>query len=194
MPDQRSALLAHFAASLRQLREQAARPRSAPHPAHPVQRHSLRRRLQRAGPPPPSRRLTTTLARTLGADLQEWGSRWDALDQTLRDLPGVRCRTAPRRRPVQHHQPAQSTTANRPYSAEDVCRPHYFNDDDSGSWLKCRAGNVLHSRICRPMRMAFAGVRGPAAGRLPAAESGEMRFRRGTPRGRCRADDPGRRS
>ena len=91
--DSRSALLASFAASLRELRERAGRPSisslsRATGFSEATVCDALSGRLR------PSRRVVVALAAALGADPVLWGSRWDALDRAQQGLPGTRWRRA----------------------------------------------------------------------------------------------------
>ncbi len=92
--DDRSALLAALAESLRELRERAGRPsisslRRATGFSEATVCDALSGRLR------PSRRVVTALAAALGADPDTWQSRWDTLDRAQQSVPGARWRRAP---------------------------------------------------------------------------------------------------
>lgn len=92
--DVRSALVADFAGSLRELRERAGRPSisslgRATGFSEGTVCDALSGRLR------PSRRVVTALAAALGADPGVWESRWDALGRAQQGVPGARWRRAP---------------------------------------------------------------------------------------------------
>ena len=139
--DARSALVANFAASLRELREKAGRPSisslsRATGFSEATVCDALSGRLR------PSRRAVAALAAVLGADADVWGLRWDALDRAQQRLPGARWhRTA--------EDPDGCQVEGCSNQAEGrLCRTHRRHERQYGDPIAGPFNQTNHSPTC----------------------------------------------
>ena len=139
--DARSALLADFAASLRQLREGADRPSiSSLHRTTGFSEATVCDAL--SGRLRPSRRVVTALATALGADPNAWGSRWDDLDRAQQNLPGARWRKAA-------GEPDACQVEGCPNQPQGrLCSTHRRHERQYGDPTAGRFNTTSHSPTC----------------------------------------------